>query len=128
MRAGNLDQAVAFFRRAVQSDPDKTEYKIALGRAMLAASYAHLERAKELEAQEQLEAARGEYRLASEYDPSNRSAAAKVAALDQIIRYRAEAARPRPPIDDMRARAADAEPCHRLGESALLGARICATF
>ena len=38
----------------------------------------------------------GEYQLASEYDPSNRQAAAKVAALDQTIRDRIEAARPQP--------------------------------
>ena len=39
---------------------------------MLAASRAHFDRAREFEEQDQLEAARGEYRLAREYDPSNR--------------------------------------------------------
>ena len=50
--------------------------------------------------------------MASEYDPSNRQAAAKVSALDLLIRNRIEAARPRPPIERMRerARAAAAEP------------------
>ena len=112
MQAGDLDQAVAHYRTAVQSSPDNPNYKIALERAMLAASRAHLDRAKEFEAQDQLDAARGEYRLASEYDPSNRLAAAKVAALDQIIRERVEATRPRPAIEQMRqrARAASAEP------------------
>ena len=66
--------------------PDNPNYKIALERAMLAASRAHLDRAKAFEDQDQLEAARGEYRLAAEYDPSNRQAAAKVAALEQTIR------------------------------------------
>ena len=61
---------------------------------------------------DQLEAALGEYQLASEYDPSNRQAASKVAALDQTIRDRIEASRPRPAIEQMRerARAAAAEP------------------
>jgi general secretion pathway protein D len=112
MRAGDPDQAVVHYRTAVQADPNSARYKIALERAMLAASRSHLERAKELEANDQLDAARGEYRLASEFDPSNRQAAAKVAALDQIIRERVEATRPRPAIEGMRARAraASAEP------------------
>src|SRR5437762_3173168 len=96
MRSGDIDQAVAFYRKAVQAAPDNANYTIALQRAMLAASYAHLERARQYEQQNQLEAARGEYQQASEYDPSNRQTAAKVATLDQAIRARAEAARPRP--------------------------------
>ncbi|MGE3706785.1 MAG: secretin N-terminal domain-containing protein [Vicinamibacterales bacterium] len=112
MRAQDIDQAVVFYRTAVQAAPNNPRIKIALERAMLPASRTHFERAKEFEAQDQLEAARGEYKLASEYDPSNRQAAAKVGALDQVIRERVEAARPRPAIEQMRqrARAASAEP------------------
>ena len=44
MRAGNLDEAVAAYRKAVQAAPDNANYKIALERAMLAASRAHLDR------------------------------------------------------------------------------------
>jgi general secretion pathway protein D len=105
MRGGDLDQAVAYYRIAVQSDPDNPNYKIALERAMVAASRAHIDRARKFEAEDQLDAARSEYRLAAEYDPTNLTAAAKVAALDQTIRQRNEAARPRPPIEDLRARA-----------------------
>ncbi len=108
-KAGDLDQAVAHYRRATQSDADNPNYQIALQRAMQAASRAHLERAKEFEAQDQLEAARGEYRLGSEYDPSNRLAEAKVAALDRIIRDRVEAARPRP-FQEMQERARATSP------------------
>src|SRR5262245_50659504 len=112
MRAGDVDQAVAYYRTAVQAAPDNPNYKIALQRAMAAASYAHLEKAHQFEQQDQLEAARGEYRLASEYDPANRQAAAKVASLDQTIRARTDAARPRPAIEALReqARAATAPP------------------
>jgi len=112
MRAGNLDEAVAAYRRAVQAAPNNTNYAIALQRAMQAASRAHIERAHTFEQQDQLEAALGEYRLASEYDPSNRQATAKVAELDRIIRDRIEASRPVPPIQALRerARAASAEP------------------
>jgi general secretion pathway protein D len=112
MNAGDLDQAVAYYRSASQASPDNPNYTIALQRAMLAASRAHFDRAREFEQKDQLEAARGEYQLASEYDPSNRQAAAKVAALDQVIRSRIEAARPRPAIEQLRdrVRAAGAEP------------------
>ena len=112
MRAGNLDEAVAAYRRAVQASPDNPNYKIALQRAMQAASRAHLERAHQFEQQDQLEAALGEYRLASEFDPSNRTATSKVAELDRTIRERIEASRPVPAIEQLRARAraASAEP------------------
>src|SRR5207247_6106625 len=81
-------------------------------RAMQAASRAHLEKAREWEQKGELEAALGEYRQASEYDPTNRTATAKVAELDRTIRERIEASRPRPAIQGMRerARAASAEP------------------
>jgi general secretion pathway protein D len=110
--SGDLDGAVAYYRTASQAAPDNANYKIALERAMQAASRAHLDRAREFEGQDQLDAALSEYRLASEYDPSNRQAAAKVAALDRTIRERVEAGRPRPAIEQLRerARAASAPP------------------
>jgi general secretion pathway protein D len=111
-RAGNLDEAVNAYRKAVQADPGNPNYTIALQRAMTAASRAHLDRGREYEQADQLEAAVGEYRLASEYDPSNRSTFDKIAALEQTIRQRADAARPRPAIEALQAqaRAASAEP------------------
>src|SRR5260370_6076077 len=79
---------------------------------MLAAYRWHLEKAREFEKQDQLEAALGEYRQAVENDPSNRLATSKVAELDRTIRDRIEAARPKPAIQQMRenARRASAEP------------------
>src|SRR4051812_5151437 len=108
MRSGNLDEAVVSYRKAMQADPDNPNYRIALERAMLAASRAHLERAKTFEDADQLEAALGEYRQASEYDPSNRMAITKVAALERTVRERADAARPQPAIVQLRAQAAAA--------------------
>ena len=46
MKAGDLDQAVAYYRTAAQASPDNPNYKIALQRAMLAASRAHFEKAR----------------------------------------------------------------------------------
>jgi general secretion pathway protein D len=105
MRRGDVDLAVAAYRKAVQTAPDNASYKLALQRAMLAASRAHIARAREYEQMEQFEAALGEYRQASEYDPTNRLVAAKVADLDRTIRERVEAARPKPAIQLARERA-----------------------
>ena len=103
-KAGDLDQAVAYYRTASNADPGNPNFKIALERAMIAASRAHFDKAKAFEDQDQLEAARGEYQLASEYDPANRQAAAKIISLDQAIRARIEAARPKPVIEQLRER------------------------
>jgi len=112
MNAGNLDEAVAAYRKATQASPNNANYRIALQRAMQAASRQHLDKARQFEQSDQLEAALGEYRQASEYDPSNRTATAKVAELDRTIRERIEASRPRPAIEQLRQRArqASAEP------------------
>ncbi len=52
------------------------------------------------------------YRAASEYDPSNRGIATKVAAIEKTLRDRLEASRPTPPGQQLRdrVRAASAEP------------------
>ena len=46
MKAGDFDQAVVYFRTAIQSSPDNPNYKIGLERAMQAASRDHFEKAK----------------------------------------------------------------------------------
>ncbi len=104
-RARDWDTAVVYYTRALQEDPDRPEYKIALQRAMLNASRAHLVSARQFEQQGELSAALLEYRRTSEYDPSNRQAAAQVANLERTIRDQIEAARPRPPIEQLRQQA-----------------------
>ena len=99
------DTAVAHFRTAVQEDPNKPEYRIALERAMMEAALLHASAGKEFEAQGQLDAALREYHRASEYDPSNRQLAARVMDIDRRIAEQIEASRPRPKIDVMRERA-----------------------
>ena len=89
-RIGDWDAAVEFYRTAVQEDPNRAEFRIALERAMINAANTHLDQARVFEARGQLEEALREYRRASEYDPTNRQAAARVqiellgAALDQF--------------------------------------------
>ena len=82
-RAGDWDAAVAYYRQAVQENPDRVDYQIALERAMLTASVRHLDQARVLEARGQIEDALREYRRASEYDPSNRQIASKVTVLHE---------------------------------------------
>ncbi len=92
-RAGDWDTAVEYYRQAVQAQPDRTDYKIALERAMINASIAHLDQARLLEARGQLEDALREYRRASEFDPSNRVVGSKVTEMERRLRDDAEAAR-----------------------------------
>ena len=114
-RAGDWDAAVEHYRRAVQEDPDRVDYQIALERAMLAASAQHLDQARVLEVRGQLEDALREYRRASQYDPSNRQIAGKVLEMERRIRDLAEAQRPTPTIQQLQQAAADAgtaaQPC-----------------
>ncbi len=103
--AQQFDEAVEYYRQALQGAPDKPEYKIALERAMQAAATFHVARGRTFEAEGRPDEALREYRQAGEYDPSNRSVAARAAELDRELRERLEASRPRPAIEAMREQA-----------------------
>jgi general secretion pathway protein D len=105
---GDWDTAVEYFRQAVQREPNRADYNIALERAMLSASRVHLDQARVFEARNQLEDALREYRRASEFDPPNRQVAAKALEIERLIRDQAEAAAPRTTIAQMRAQARQA--------------------
>ena len=97
-RAGDWDAAVELFRTALQENPGRVEYQIALERAMINASVQHLDQARLLEARGQIEDALREYRRASEYDPTNRQIAGKAVEIERRIRDLAESSRPQPTI------------------------------
>jgi type II secretory pathway component GspD/PulD (secretin) len=101
-RAGDWDAAVEHYRRAVQDDPDRADYQIALERAMLNASVRHLDQARLFEARGQIEDALREYRRGSEYDPTNRQIAGKVLEMERRLRDQAEAAKPSPSLQQLR--------------------------
>ncbi|RPI54635.1 MAG: hypothetical protein EHM55_10255 [Acidobacteria bacterium] len=101
-RVGDWDSAVTYYRQAMQASPGRAEYRIALERAMLNASRVHFDAARQLEAKDQLDAALQEYRRTVEYDPGNTQAIDKVVQLERVIRDRIEAARPKPPIVQLR--------------------------
>ena len=109
-RLGDWDTAVKHFTEAVQENPNKPEYRIALERAQQTASLEHISRARELEQKDQLDGALIEYRKALETDASNRLAAAKAAELEKTIRDRIEATRPKPRIDTLREQARQQRP------------------
>jgi general secretion pathway protein D len=109
-RSGNWDAAVEHYRRAVQQNPSRTDYKIALERAMINASHMHLDQARILEVRGNLDEALREYRRASEYDPTNRQVVVKVQELEKQLREAMEASRPKPTITQMREQARRASP------------------
>ena len=104
-QAGDWESAVGFFRQALDDDPDRPDYKIALERAMIAAAAMYTDRGRQLEAAGQPDEALRAYRKAQEFEPSNRTLAAKAAELERLLRDRIEAATPRPEIEKMRQQA-----------------------
>ena len=109
-RSGDWDAAVEHYRKAVQQDPGKPDYTIALSRAMLSASQRHLDQARVFEVRGQLDEALREYRRASEYDPPNRQVAGKVVEIERKIRDLAEAQQPRSNINQLRENARQSGP------------------
>lgn len=100
--AGDWEAAVGFYRQALQDDPDRTDYKIALERAMIAASQMYLTRAREFETANQPEEALRAYRKALEFEPGNRQLAQRAGEIERMLRDRLEAALPRPEIEKLR--------------------------
>ena len=104
-RGGDWDAAVEYYRLALQDEPGRPEYRIALERAMLNAARAHLAAAREREAAGDLPGALIEYRRSYELDPSNGEVGVRIGNLQQELRARMEAARAPAPIEAMRAQA-----------------------
>ena len=97
-QAGDWEAAVGFYRQALEDDPDRADYKIALERAMLMASVQYSDRARQFEAAGQPEEALRAYTKAMEFEPANRTLAAKAGELERMLRDRTRsgnAARPR---------------------------------
>tara|TARA_B100001123_G_scaffold441920_1_gene584251 strand:- start:20037 stop:22301 length:2265 start_codon:yes stop_codon:yes gene_type:complete len=99
---GDWDAAVEHYRAALQKDPRNPDYRIALQRAMLNASRAHLERASAFEDEGALFDAAREYRLAADFDAANSYASDRARELDRRLRDQREASEPKAPIDEMR--------------------------
>src|SRR5580765_7074305 len=86
VHVGDWDTAVEHFTKAVQENPDSAEYKIQLRRAQEEAARMHVEKARDLESKNQLDAALAEYRRSLDLVGTDRVARAKVAELERKIR------------------------------------------
>src|SRR5262245_31290100 len=104
-RVGDWDEAIKYFTKAVQENPDNGEYRIHLRRAQDEAYHVHTERARDLEKRDDLEGALAEYRKALEIVSTDRLVQSKVAELERMIRERVEANRPKPRIEQLRTEA-----------------------
>lgn len=89
-RDGDWDAAVRYYDRAHADDPTNVEYRIALERALLEASRAHLREARAYVAADELEAAIDAFAIALDYDPTNRY------AREELEELRGRRDRPRP--------------------------------
>ena len=99
------DLAVTHYAEAAKSEPDRVDYKMALDRAKLAAAQVHFDKAREYESRDQLDLALLEYRRVVELQPGSQEARAGIQRLEQTIRDRIEAARPKPAAELMRQQA-----------------------
>jgi type II secretory pathway component GspD/PulD (secretin) len=101
-QAGEWDLAIEQYRVALQKDPDNPEYRAVFQRAMYNASVYYADQGRLAEARGQTENALKAYRRAAEFDPSNRALAQKTLELERRLRDQAQAAQPRPNIDQLR--------------------------
>jgi general secretion pathway protein D len=102
---GDWDLAVARYTRALEKDPHNIRYKISLENARIQASRYHYDEAKKHMAASDFEKAAEELEIATNYDPSNRSASDDLAIVRERIGKREEERRQRAEFDKMKARA-----------------------
>lgn len=105
---GDWDLAVTYYERAAKASPKRADYKMALDRARLSAAQGHFEKAREFEKRDQLDLALLAYRRVVDFHPGNQEARARIQGLEQTIRDRIEAARPKPAAELMRQKARQA--------------------
>ncbi|UCC38246.1 MAG: hypothetical protein JSV96_10380 [Candidatus Aminicenantes bacterium] len=72
------DGAIKYYERALLDDPNNSVYRLALLRARIAASYAHLNEARRLASQGERDEALAEYEKALSYNPGDRYMAEEV--------------------------------------------------
>ena len=117
-KVNQWDVAVEQYRRALESEPNNPEYRLAYQRAMLDAAAYYAEQGRVAELRGQLETALRAFRRSTEFDASNRVVAAKVTELERKLRDAAEASVPKPNIQQLQenARQAGPAPLVRLNE------------
>ncbi|HEX8254645.1 MAG TPA: hypothetical protein VF846_15990, partial [Thermoanaerobaculia bacterium] len=111
----NWDQAVVEYERAMEIDPDNSQYRISLDRARREASRAHFEKGKTLRASalnatgaDQLRLAQlavGELQLTARLDPTNQFAAVELLKAIEMVNQINRAAVEQTSIEDVKNRA-----------------------
>src|SRR6266478_3442895 len=81
----DYDTALENYNKALQSDPNNTEFKLKAARARFEASQWHVDQGRRLRDQSNLELAVGEFRKALMIDPSSAVAAQEVQATMAMI-------------------------------------------
>lgn len=107
---GNWDAAVAYYRQAVEEDPENVEYQIELERALFQASQQHERIARDLRVAGDLEQALQEYQLSVQLDPGNQVAVSGLRSVQQEL---AEAGGDPPPLtrlEELKQRARELQP------------------
>jgi general secretion pathway protein D len=110
---GDWDQAVLYYVKATQEDPENIAYKAALLRAKISASQQHFEKARQFQQAGVLERALLEYQQAVQLDPSNQSAQVEMGKVrDALAARQASQSGETPTLDELkkRARAASQPP------------------
>lgn len=110
---GDWDQAVLYYLKAQEEDPENITYRAALMRAKIKASTIHFEQGQEFEKAGVIERALVEYQQAVQLDPTNQYAKAQLEHVHQAylaqrqgreggtieqMKKRAQESRPQPPV------------------------------
>ena len=87
-QAQNFDEALHYYQKALQADPQNTEYRLRYERARFQAAVHHFDQGRRLKDSGDLESALLEFRQASAIDPSNALAAQEVRAVERMLEER----------------------------------------
>ncbi len=87
-RARNFDEALQYYQKAMQTDPQNIEYRLNYERTRFQAAIAHFDQGRRLKDSGDLGAALIEFKQALAIDPSNALAAQEVKAVGQLLEER----------------------------------------
>ena len=101
----DFETAMVQFKKALDADPQNTEYRVKYERARFAAAYVHFTKGKNALETGDLESARSEFARAKEIDPSHDFAAQELERVTELIAGRGPGApaAPAPTFESIRA-------------------------
>jgi general secretion pathway protein D len=92
----DFETAMVQYKKALDADPENTEYRVKYERARFAAAYVHFQKGKTALEQGELESAKTEFARAKEIDPSHDFAAQELERVTELIAGRLPGAPPTP--------------------------------